>query len=134
MTIRVFLAAAIAALLALAPTLVAADGRVEEVVAFDPAAAEFPEGITVDKTGDVYVSMTLLGQIRKIAPDGTQSVVATIPAPGFALAAWRARRGAICTSRSRPSTSRWGRRIRKPAGCTGSALMGQRPGWPARAR
>lgn len=86
MTIWVFMAAGIAALLALPPTLVTADERVEEVIAFDPAAAEFPEGITVDKTGDVYVSMTLLGQIRKITPDGKQSVVATIPAPGFGVA------------------------------------------------
>jgi len=68
------------------PAMATANGHVEEFVAFDPAAAEFPEGISFDKTGNAYVSMILLGQIRKIAPDGSQSVVATIEAPGFSVA------------------------------------------------
>jgi hypothetical protein len=54
---------------------------VDELVAFDPDSFEFPEGISFDKTGNAYVSMIFLGQIRRIAPDGSQSAVATITGP-----------------------------------------------------
>lgn len=40
----------------------AANGQVEPFVAFDPTAGEFPESITTDKTGDLYVSMSVLDQ------------------------------------------------------------------------
>ena len=53
-----------------------ADGHVQTFVRFDPAAGEFPEGIAIDKTGDVYVSMILLDQIRKIDQNGAKAVVA----------------------------------------------------------
>lgn len=48
-----------------------------------PAAGEFPEGVAVDKTGNVYVSLSPIGQVRKIAPDGSQSVLATLPVGAF---------------------------------------------------
>ncbi len=51
---------------------------VELVVAFDPAAGELPEGIAARTGGGIYVGMTGLGEIRRVA-DGTSEVVATIP-------------------------------------------------------
>lgn len=54
-------------------------GHVGTLVAFDPAAFEFPEGIAADKTGNLYVSMPLLDQIRRIDQDGAQSVYAQLP-------------------------------------------------------
>ena len=88
-----YLVAVLAAVLLVLPTTAAtADGHVTEVVSFDPAGGEFAEGIAVDKTGTVYVSMTLLDQVDRITPDGTRSVVAefapgTAPA-GLAAAPW----------------------------------------------
>ena len=38
------------------------------------------EGVAVDKTGNIYVSVTPLGQIRRYAPDGSESLLATVPA------------------------------------------------------
>ncbi|MGH2445592.1 MAG: SMP-30/gluconolactonase/LRE family protein [Candidatus Limnocylindria bacterium] len=43
------------------------------IVAFDAAAGEFPEGIALDHSGDMYVSLAVTGEIRRIAEDGTQS-------------------------------------------------------------
>ncbi|MBI5387741.1 MAG: SMP-30/gluconolactonase/LRE family protein [Verrucomicrobia bacterium] len=37
-----------------------------------------PEGLTVDGQGNAYVSMALTGEIRKIAPDDTQSTLAQL--------------------------------------------------------
>jgi sugar lactone lactonase YvrE len=71
--------AALLAFMALATTGAAASNRVETVVAFDPAAGEFPESITSDKTGDLYVSMFVLDQIRRIDRTGAQTVVARLP-------------------------------------------------------
>ena len=62
-----------------------ADGHVSEVVSFDPSAGEFAEGIAVDKTGDIYVSMTFLDQIHRITRDGTRTVLAQFE-PGTAPA------------------------------------------------
>lgn len=58
-----------------APTAVA-DGQVQTFVAFDPAAGEFPEGVAVGKTGSLYASLTVRDEIRRIDPDGTQTVLA----------------------------------------------------------
>jgi sugar lactone lactonase YvrE len=55
---------------------------VETVVAFNPEAGELPEGIAVDAQGNVYVALSPLGQIRKIAPDGTETLFASLPSPG----------------------------------------------------
>lgn len=49
------------------------------VVQFDPAASETPESIQLDRSGNMYISMALSGEIRKIAPDGTQSSLAFLP-------------------------------------------------------
>jgi sugar lactone lactonase YvrE len=64
------------------PVTAAASSQVETLVTFNPAAGEFPEGVAVDKPGNIYVSITPLGQIRRFAPDGSQSLLATLPATG----------------------------------------------------
>lgn len=87
MRIRVILVTALAVVaFGLPAGEAASSGHVQEVVTFDPGAFEFPEGISFNKTGDAYVSMISLDQIWRISPDGSQSVMATIPAPGFGVA------------------------------------------------
>ncbi len=61
------------------PSGVAAADHVGTFVDFDPAAGEFPEGVAVDKTGDLYVSLTFRDEIRRIDPNGTQTVAADFP-------------------------------------------------------
>jgi sugar lactone lactonase YvrE len=62
---------------------VQAGGHTEVVIAYDPAAGEFPEGIAVDKRGNVYVSLDELGEIRKISPDGSESLFVDFEEPGL---------------------------------------------------
>ena len=64
-------------------TPVIAGEGVEIVAAFDAAAQELPEGLTIDKSGNIYVTMGFPfwwapgdGQIRKISPDGTETELA----------------------------------------------------------
>ena len=52
---------------------------VETVALFNPAAFETPESIQIDRRGNTYISMALTGEIRKIAPNGTQSSLAFLP-------------------------------------------------------
>jgi sugar lactone lactonase YvrE len=69
-------------LLAVACTLVAASAsaaEVEAIVLFNPAVLETPESIQVDRHGYIYISFARLGEIRKIALDGTQSTLALLP-------------------------------------------------------
>src|SRR5262249_20340069 len=54
-------------------------GPVETVARFDPAKLETPEGVAIDYKGNRYVGLNLTGEIRKIAPDGTQSTLALLP-------------------------------------------------------
>ena len=54
------------------------EGQLETVVLYDPTIGELPEGIAVDKVGNLFVTLAPLGQIRKIAPDGSESVFATL--------------------------------------------------------
>jgi sugar lactone lactonase YvrE len=60
--------------------------QVEVVRSFDPELGELPEGITMDKVGNIYVSLGLPfwfgpgdGQIRKISPDGAETILADFP-------------------------------------------------------
>ena len=72
-----------------------ASGEVEVVKSFEGANLELPEGITIDKTGNMYVSLGLpgfaggtSGEIWKIDPDGTETVLAEFevpPAAGLAI-------------------------------------------------
>ena len=68
--------------LAVAFTLVAAStsaARVRTIALFDPTVPEIPESIQVDRHGYIYVSLSRTGEIRTIAPDGTQSTLAFLP-------------------------------------------------------
>jgi sugar lactone lactonase YvrE len=70
------------------------DEGVQVVSAFDAANGELPEGITIDKPGNIYVSVGYpfwfpvdesFGEIWKISPDGEKTVLHTFPGgPGAA--------------------------------------------------
>lgn len=53
--------------------------KVSTVATFDQSQLETPEDVYVDHQDNLYVSLAMNGEIRKIAPDGTQSTYATIP-------------------------------------------------------
>lgn len=53
--------------------------KVKSVVAFDASRLETPESIAIDSNGNKYVSLCLTGEIRRMAPDGTQTTFATLP-------------------------------------------------------
>ena len=78
---RIFLAIAAAALLV--PAAVAG-AAVESVVVvdYDLAAGEQPEGVAVDKRGDVYVSLAPLGQVWRVDRDGTERMLAQVVPAG----------------------------------------------------
>ncbi len=69
-------------LVGLAPATWAGPGDVETVHSFDPDAGELPEGITIDKRGRIFVSMTFTGELRRIDSDGSEHTVATLPTGG----------------------------------------------------
>jgi sugar lactone lactonase YvrE len=56
-----------------------APGMVETLVSFDASQLETPESLVFDRDGNVYISLALTGEIRKITPNGTQSTFALIP-------------------------------------------------------
>jgi sugar lactone lactonase YvrE len=64
------------------PAGASASSGIEVLASFNPVAGEFPEGLAVDKTGNVFVSFTPIGQILRIAPDGSRSLLATLPTGG----------------------------------------------------
>jgi sugar lactone lactonase YvrE len=71
-------------ILALSSGLAHASLPLETIVAFNPAAGEFPEGLAISKTNQIYVSMTNpIGEIRKIGANGEQSVLTHFDVPGF---------------------------------------------------
>lgn len=50
---------------------------------FDAAEGEFPEGVAVDKVGNVYVGLDApRGEIRKFTPDGEESLLVDFGNPG----------------------------------------------------
>ena len=72
----------LASLLASMPTMAQAkkpDQSLSSVRLYNALKGEFPEGIAVDKTGNLFVSINTLGQIWKIKPDGTETLLLTIP-------------------------------------------------------
>jgi sugar lactone lactonase YvrE len=65
------------------------NGQVEEVKLFDGSLFELPEGIAIDKTGNIYVSLGPpffvgggLGEIWKISPDGAETRLVEFNFPG----------------------------------------------------
>ena len=54
-------------------------GKVETVVQFSSAQLETPESIALDEKGNIYISLAIRGEIRKIAPDGSQSSLVFLP-------------------------------------------------------
>jgi sugar lactone lactonase YvrE len=54
-------------------------GPVQVVARFDGSKLETPESVAIDYLGNRYVSLALTGEIRKIAPDGSQSTLALLP-------------------------------------------------------
>ena len=76
MSMRLAVLVAVAFVLPVAVAGAAVD--VEVVVDYDLAAGEQPEGVAVDKRGDVFVSLTPLGRIEKIDRDGSRSTLAQI--------------------------------------------------------
>ena len=58
---------------------------VDVVVDYNPAAGELTEGVAVDKRGDVFVSVTPLGQIRKYEPDGSEIMRVQVVPPGSGI-------------------------------------------------
>jgi hypothetical protein len=61
------------------PTGAAAQPEVAWVKHYDPTLGELPEGIAIDLQGNIYVSITPLGQLRKISPDGSESIFYQFP-------------------------------------------------------
>jgi sugar lactone lactonase YvrE len=62
--------------------LLAAPASAAVTVTFDPFAHELPEGLALDRHGNIFVTLAPLGEIRKVATDGTQSTVAHVTPPG----------------------------------------------------
>jgi sugar lactone lactonase YvrE len=78
------------------PSAIAAEVPLETVATFDAHAQEYPEGVGLDGSGNIYVSLANTGEIRRIASDGAQSTVARIHvAGGYVLGLAVAPDGAI---------------------------------------
>ncbi len=54
----------------------------ETLILFDPAALETPESIVFDRQDNAYITLALTGEIRKIAPDFSQTSLAFVPLGG----------------------------------------------------
>ncbi len=67
-----------AAALLMSPISSLAD-TVETLVQFDPTLSENPESIVIDRDQNLYITMAFTGEVRKIAPDLTQSTLAMMP-------------------------------------------------------
>jgi sugar lactone lactonase YvrE len=61
---------------------VRAEVPLETIARFDAHAQEYSEGVAVDASGNLYVSLSYIGEIRRIAPDGSQSTVARLHVGG----------------------------------------------------
>jgi sugar lactone lactonase YvrE len=76
--------AALLAVLALSSGVAQASLPLETIATFNPAAGEFPEGLAISKTNQIYVTMTNpIGEIRRIGANGEQSVLAHFDVPGL---------------------------------------------------
>ena len=75
---RSLVVCALALMLAL-PSLAAASGPVMWIQTYDPAAGEFPEGIAVDKQGNVFVSMAPSARSVRSAPRARKRCSTSFP-------------------------------------------------------
>jgi sugar lactone lactonase YvrE len=55
------------------------DATVQVLRTYDADANELPEGIAIDKDGNIYLTMTFIGELRRVDPDGSEHLVATLP-------------------------------------------------------
>jgi sugar lactone lactonase YvrE len=76
------LLAVLAVAVALPIAVAGAAVSVTVVVDYNPALGELPEGVAVDKRGDVFTSLSPLGRVQKISRDGTVSTLAQVVPPG----------------------------------------------------
>ena len=132
---RLLIVCALALMLAL-PSLAAASGHVTWIRTYNPAAGEFPEGIAVDKQGNIFVTMAPIGQIRKISPQGTETLFHQFPAGaaadrlGGGRSGQRLRRRFCAGSRSRRGLAhRSGWRVRLAPAGNREDLLAQWPGF-----
>jgi sugar lactone lactonase YvrE len=77
-----FMVLAVAAVVLLAAPAAQA-GNVTTFVSFDPSKNELGENLAFDRDNNLFVSMVLTNEVRKITPEGVQSAYATFNgAPG----------------------------------------------------
>jgi sugar lactone lactonase YvrE len=57
----------------------------QTLVAFNPAAAQTPENLAIDRDGTVYVSLAFAGEILRISPDGSHTTLALPTAGGITV-------------------------------------------------
>jgi len=57
-------------------------GEVEEILSLNPAFGQFPEGVAVDKKGDVFVTVAPTGEVKKIDKKGAVSTHTTFDTSG----------------------------------------------------
>ncbi len=72
--------AALALLIACLGASLANAQNVSWVVKFDPTKGQFPESIVIDTQGNMYVSWAFIHTVAKVAPDGSVSAFAVLPA------------------------------------------------------
>lgn len=53
-------------------------GEIEIMMALNPGDVEYPEGIAVDKKGNIFVSMAHTGEVWRITPGGDTAVICTL--------------------------------------------------------
>src|SRR5262249_45107125 len=54
-------------------------GSVQTLVNFDASKLEAPENLVIDRDGNIFMTLVLTGEVRKIGPDGTQTTYALLP-------------------------------------------------------
>lgn len=79
---RFFIVLAVAALVSSVATSATASPSFPEFIPFDRTQGEFPEGVAVDKVGNVFVSLNDLGQVWRFTPDGEKSMLVDFGSPG----------------------------------------------------
>ena len=84
MRLRATLATTLAFAIVVSAGPASASVPIRTVVAFDPTAGEFPEGLTIDHRGTIYASLIEpVGEIRAFSRGGEQAVIAHLPVLGF---------------------------------------------------